>query len=89
MKNITEFGITINYFNSDDMMIINSESSIVKIITSAQNYLNSGTYSKKINSARYQSYLIKYEQAVDKAVVKMGIDPTTARYSNSFGDLMS
>ena len=89
MKNITEFGITINYFNSDDMMIINSESSIVKIITSAQNYLNSGTYSKKINSARYQAYLIKYEKAVEKAVMNMGIDPNTSRYSNSFGDLMS
>jgi hypothetical protein len=89
MKNITEFGITTNYFNSEDMMIINSESSIVKIITTAQNYLNSGTYSKKINSARYQSYLIKYEKALDKAVAKMGIDPNTARYSNSFGDLMS
>jgi hypothetical protein len=89
MKTITEFDITINYFDSEDMMSINSEGSIVKILDAARNWVNVGNYSKNINSAKYQTYLIKYEQAVDNAVAKMGIDPTTARYCTSFGELVS
>lgn len=89
MTTISEFGITINYFNNDDMMAINSEPSVVKVLDAARNWLYSGNYSKNLNSAKYQTYLVRYEKAIDKVVAKMGIDPKTARYCGSFGDLLS
>lgn len=90
MRTITEFDNTIIYFDSDDMVTINSESSVAKILDAARQWLYSGNYTTNYNSARYQAYLIRYQKAVERAVTKMGIDPTITRhYNSSFGDLMS
>ena len=89
MKTTTEFGITLHHFGAADMEFINSVPAVAKVLSDARAYLSSGDYSKRLASAKYQKYLQAYYKAVDVVVARMGIDPKAARYSVSFGDLLS
>jgi len=81
-----------HYFNADDMNKYFKTPQIVKLLNDAQNWLNKGSYEqyvKKLNSLKYLNYLDRYEKSRDRIAIKLGIDPTTAKYYSNFGDYMS
>ena len=81
-----------HYFNADDMNKYFKTPQILKLINDAKNWLNKGSYEqyvKKLNSLKYLNYWDRYEKLRDKITIKLGIDPTTAKYYTTFDDYMA